>query len=47
MKTKAPDLAGALASTATDKRIEILRGIAAVGSISAAARRAGISYKAG
>lgn len=36
----------ALGHGAGDKRIEILRGIAATGSISRAAREAGISYKA-
>jgi molybdate transport system regulatory protein len=46
MKPKAPDLAEALGSEATDKRIDILRGIDEAGSISAAARRAGVSYKA-
>ena len=36
----------ALGHGAGDKRIEILRGIAATGSISQAAREAGVSYKA-
>jgi len=46
MKPKGPDLAEALGSGATDKRIDILRRIDEVGSISEAARRAGVSYKA-
>ena len=46
MKTNEPDLAGVLGSEATDKRIDILRRIAAAGSISEAARAAGVSYKA-
>jgi len=46
MKRKGPDLAEALGSEATDKRIDILRRIDEVGSISEAARRAGVSYKA-
>ena len=39
-------LAGALAHEPADKRVEILRRVAAVGSISQAARDAGVSYKA-
>jgi molybdate transport system regulatory protein len=39
-------LAGALAHHAVDKRVEILRQVAAGGSISQAARDAGVSYKA-
>lgn len=46
MKRQVPDLAEALGSAATDKRIDILRRIGEVGSISEAARRAGVSYKA-
>lgn len=46
MKSKGLDLAEALGSGATDKRIDILRRIDEVGSISAAARSAGVSYKA-
>ena len=46
MKTNAPDLAGVLGHDATDKRIDILRRIATAGSISEAARAAGVSYKA-
>jgi molybdate transport system regulatory protein len=46
MKRNGPDLAEALGSEATDKRIDILRRIDEVGSISEAARRAGVSYKA-
>lgn len=46
MKSIEPDLAGVLGSEATDKRIDILRRIAAAGSISEAARAAGVSYKA-
>jgi molybdate transport system regulatory protein len=41
-----PDLAEALGHDATDKRIDILRRIGEVGSISEAARGAGVSYKA-
>ena len=39
-------LAGVLGSNASDKRIDILRRIGAAGSISQAARGAGVSYKA-
>src|SRR5437763_11774830 len=39
-------LAGALGHEASDKRLEILRRVAALGSISQAARDAGVSYKA-
>ncbi len=39
-------LAGALGHAATDKRLEILRRVGAAGSISQAAREAGVSYKA-
>ncbi|WP_225785012.1 TOBE domain-containing protein [Xenophilus sp. Marseille-Q4582] len=39
-------LSAALGHSATDKRIEILRGIGRTGSISQAARDAGVSYKA-
>jgi molybdate transport system regulatory protein len=39
-------LAGALGHATADKRVEILRRVAAVGSISQAARDAGVSYKA-
>ena len=39
-------LAGALGHEVTDKRIDILRRIGEAGSISEAARRAGVSYKA-
>src|SRR5690606_13067145 len=39
-------LEAALGHDATDKRIDVLRRIGAVGSISEAARGAGISYKA-
>ncbi|MDA7417185.1 TOBE domain-containing protein [Xenophilus arseniciresistens] len=41
-----PALAQALGHSAADRRILILRGIAATGSISQAAREAGVSYKA-
>ena len=41
-----PHLADALGHSASDKRLEILRRIAAGGSISQAARDAGVSYKA-
>lgn len=40
------ELAGALGGGSTDKRVEILRRVQAVGSISQAAREAGVSYKA-
>jgi len=46
MKPKSPDLAEVLAHESTDKRIDILRRIGEGGSISEAARRAGVSYKA-
>lgn len=46
MKPKSPDLAEALGHESTDKRIDILRRIGEGGSISEAARRAGVSYKA-
>ena len=46
MKTKRPDLAEVLGDGSTDKRIDILRRIGEGGSISEAARRAGVSYKA-
>ena len=42
----APDIAQALSVESVDKRIDILRRIAQVGSISKAARGAGVSYKA-
>lgn len=41
-----PDLAEVLGRASTDKRIDILRRIGEGGSISEAARRAGVSYKA-
>ena len=40
------NLAGVLGQHSTDKRIDILRRIGAGGSISEAARQAGVSYKA-
>ena len=46
MKTSPLRLAGALGHEAADKRIDILRRIGAAGSISEAARAAGVSYKA-
>jgi len=46
MKPKSPDLAEVLGHESTDKRIDILRRIGEGGSISEAARRAGVSYKA-
>ena len=46
MTPKSPDLAEVLGHESTDKRIDILRRIDAGGSISEAARRAGVSYKA-
>lgn len=46
MKRKSPDLAEVLGHESTDKRIDILRRIGEGGSISEAARRAGVSYKA-
>jgi molybdate transport system regulatory protein len=45
-RTSAPDIAQALSLESVDKRIDILRRIAQVGSISEAARGAGVSYKA-
>jgi molybdate transport system regulatory protein len=47
MKTQALPLSDVLGHEASDKRIDILRRIAQVGSISEAARGAGVSYKAG
>lgn len=46
MKTSQPHLAEVLGHEASDKRIDILRRIGAAGSISEAARGAGVSYKA-
>ena len=46
MASKQPALAGALGQASADKRVEILRRVAALGSISQAARAAGVSYKA-
>jgi len=46
MPRKSLQLAGALGHQPADKRLEILRRVAAVGSISQAARDAGVSYKA-
>jgi molybdate transport system regulatory protein len=46
MKLRSPDLAGVLGHASADKRIDILRRIDEVGSISEAARGAGVSYKA-
>lgn len=43
---KAQDLGKALGHSKTDKRIDILRRLQDAGSISEAARRAGVSYKA-
>jgi molybdate transport system regulatory protein len=45
-RTPKLQLAGALGHAATDKRLEILRRVGAAGSISQAAREAGVSYKA-
>src|SRR6187455_3435960 len=45
-KTSPLQLAGALGHEAADKRIDILRRIGDAGSISEAARAAGVSYKA-
>jgi molybdate transport system regulatory protein len=45
-KARKPDLAGVLGHASGDKRIDILRRIDEVGSISEAARAAGVSYKA-
>ncbi|MGC1173231.1 winged helix-turn-helix domain-containing protein, partial [Polaromonas sp.] len=47
MKKTQLQLAGALGHDAADKRIDILRRIGEAGSISEAARAAGVSYKAG
>ncbi len=44
--TSAPNLTDALGHAASDKRLEVLRRVADTGSISQAAREAGISYKA-
>jgi len=41
-----PHLAGALGHAATDKRLDLLRRVGGSGSISQAAREAGVSYKA-
>jgi len=41
-----PDLAGVLGQPSSDKRFDLLRRIGEGGSISEAARRAGVSYKA-
>jgi molybdate transport system regulatory protein len=46
MKTPRPQLADALGLDAVDKRLDILRRIGEAGSISEAARGAGVSYKA-
>lgn len=46
MDNQALQLAGALGHDATDKRMDILRRIGEAGSISEAARGAGVSYKA-
>lgn len=46
MKDKNRALTEALGHAASDKRLDILRGVGASGSISQAAREAGISYKA-
>jgi molybdate transport system regulatory protein len=46
MKSKSVQLTHALGHEIADKRIDILRRIGAVGSISEAARAAGVSYKA-
>ncbi len=46
MRSKPLELAGALGHATADKRLEILRRVAQVGSISQAARDAGVSYKA-
>ena len=43
---RSPDLAGVLGRESSDKRFDILRRIGEGGSISEAARRAGVSYKA-
>jgi molybdate transport system regulatory protein len=46
MKTHSPTLADALGHEVADKRLDILRRIGQAGSISEAARGAGVSYKA-
>ena len=46
MRNKKTNLTQALGHQATDKRLDILRRIGANGSISEAARSAGVSYKA-
>ena len=46
MKTSRLQLADALGLDAVDKRLDILRRIGEAGSISEAARGAGVSYKA-
>ncbi len=46
MRKKVTNLTQALGHQATDKRLDILRRIGAAGSISEAARGAGVSYKA-
>lgn len=45
-RIKSLELAGALGHGSADKRVEILRRVGQVGSISQAARDAGVSYKA-
>lgn len=45
-RPKLPDLAGVLGQETSDKRFHLLRHIGESGSISEAARRAGVSYKA-
>jgi molybdate transport system regulatory protein len=45
-KNASPDLTQALGSEVADKRLDILRRLGEVGSISQAARSAGVSYKA-
>ncbi|MEO8023501.1 TOBE domain-containing protein [Polaromonas sp.] len=47
MKKTRLQIAGALGHDAADKRLDILRRIGEAGSISEAARAAGVSYKAG
>lgn len=46
MPRRSLQLAGALVHAVADKRVEILRRVGALGSISQAARDAGVSYKA-
>jgi len=46
MSKHAPHITDALGHPSTDRRLDILRRIAEVGSISQAARAAGVSYKA-